>query len=116
MHNKNIRELKKKAQINAEHINKWFVLNKLSLSISKSNFVLFHSKNKNPHDDFNEIKLGHETITRVSDVKYIGLTIDEKLSWDKQINEVCKSLVKYFTVFYNLRNKLPNKLPRILYY
>lgn len=102
--------LKHKGEETAENIHKWFGLNSLSLSIGKSNFVLFHGKNKNPQIDYTQIKIGNESIPRVGDVKYIGLYIDEKLSWDEQINEICKSLVKYFSVFYNIRNNVNNKI------
>ena len=116
IHHKDINVLKQEGETIARNIYKWFVLNRLSLSICKSNFVLFRGKKKNANIDFNEIKLDHDSIPRASFVKYIGIYIDETLSWNKHITEVCKSLVKYFTVFYNIRKGISKHLARTIYY
>ena len=78
---------------------KWFKLNKLELSIGKSNFIIFHGVRKNKVDNITELKIGTEILQRSNTVKYIGVTLDECLSWDQHIDSVCSSLVKYFSVF-----------------
>ena len=65
----------------------WFRANKLSLNISKTNYVLFEPPdNIKIHDPTskNEYKLefGTETIDQVSHVKFLGLMIDKNLNWN----------------------------------
>ena len=84
----------------------WFGANKLTLNLSKSNFVIFRSlKNKNkPLPD--KITFGNKNIARVANIKYLGVHLDEHLNYTYHINEICKSLRKYFPIFYNIRRYL----------
>ena len=56
------------------------------------------------------------TIKRVNSFKYLGLTLDETLHWNDHVNELCKSLVKYFGIFNHIKNKMTPKVARQLYY
>ena len=98
------------------NISEWFKANKLTLNLDKSNFCIFRSvKNKNkPIPE--SIKFGDKQIYRVSHIKYLGLYLDEHLSFSYHINEVCKSLRKYFPVFYNIRRYLNNAHIKAIYY
>ena len=73
----------------------WCVANKLSINSNKTNFVLFHMKNKPVPNDFDSIQTNHMTIGRVKTVNYLGLVIDENLYWNAHVDFVCASLVKY---------------------
>lgn len=48
-------------------------------------------------------------------LKYLGLIIDDKLSWANQIY-LSKSLVKYIGIFYNLRGILSDAIATQIYY
>jgi hypothetical protein len=48
--------------------------------------------------------------------KYVGIIIDENLEWSLQIESICKIFVKYVDICYELRNRLPDKCFRTLYY
>ena len=113
---KNLKDLKGKADDTLAELSKWFLLNKMSLSLNKSNFILFHGIRKDPCLDFNTLGNGTNSIHRVKSCKYVGLTIDETLSWNEHINNLCKSLTKFFSVFYNIRNIVDLNLARTIYY
>ena len=56
----------------------WFRANKLSLNLSKTNYVLFRKSTDNTKIENDlSLKIGDETITRVSTVKLLGLHIDK---------------------------------------
>ena len=88
----------------------------MALSLGKSNFILFHGSRQCSAPDITEIKVGENSIPRVSTTKYIGLNLDEILSWEKHIAEVIQSLIKYFGTFYNIRNHINTHLARSIYY
>ena len=69
----------------------WFCANKLSLNVMKTNFVVFapHSVNTN---DITSLKLGDNTIERVSHAKFLGIIIDEDLEWGHHIDHVAKKV------------------------
>ena len=69
--------------------------NRLSLNANKSEFmVIRHSRQHNNLDEVNEIEVKQEEkIDRVTKTKYLGLNIDENLSWNDQYKNV-KAKVK----------------------
>ena len=104
------------AEIRMRKLHVWFASNKLSLNFSKSNFIIFHGKNKNVYGDIDKIYFGNECIHRVRSTKYIGLVLDETLSWKEHTQNILNSLYRYFGVFYNLRKFLNTRLIRMAYF
>ena len=66
----------------------WFCANKLSLNIGKTNFLLFSPSTKNKYPHITELKLGNQSIQRLSSAKFLGLCVDEELKWDEHLNQV----------------------------
>ena len=79
---KNINNVIAESEQKTTEIQKWYILNKLSLSIGKSNFILFHSHKKKINYNISHLKIGQDIIPRVRSAKYIGLNIDERLTWE----------------------------------
>jgi hypothetical protein len=72
---------------------KWLRLNKLSLNAAKTELIIFRS-NRHPINYSNiSIKFNGHKLTPVSRVKYLGMYIDEHLSWDCHVAELAKMLV-----------------------
>ena len=60
----------------------WLRSNKLALNIQKTNYIVFHS-NKKSFTNFNhKIKIDDVKIENKSCVKFLGILIDEHLSWN----------------------------------
>ena len=74
------RELKK--------VKLWLDSNKLALNISKTNYVLFHSPRKELANDLN-IKIGKQNIQKTKYVKFLGVLMDEHLTWKYHTSELC---------------------------
>ena len=55
-------------------------------------------------------------IKGVDVVTYLGVTIDEKLTWDAHVENVCNSLLKFFGIFKQLRHKVIKNTVRQLYH
>ena len=76
---------------------KWFAVNKLSLNLSKTSYMLF--RNRPPDVDFN-VFIEHERINRVHVTKFLGIYIDDKLNWKYHINTVRSKLSKVAAIIY----------------
>ena len=61
----------------------WIRANKLSLNVDKSQFIVF-SKGRRNHDTL-EVKIDGKTVKRVSSIKFLGVLIDERLSWSEHV-------------------------------
>ncbi len=70
----------------------WFCANKLSLNISKTNFLLFKPKHIHQVLDVDELTIGDRVIKRVRTTKFLGLYIDDGLEWGDHIEHVAKKV------------------------
>ena len=69
----------KKVNKRLKHIKRWLDANKLTLNISKTNFIIFHSSASRVLTDI-VIKIGKKHISRVKYIKFLGVLLDEHLA------------------------------------
>ena len=70
-------------------LSKYFNNNLLTLNISKTKYMLFHSSRKTVpfHDD---PMLQNNAVEKVNSFKYLGILLDETLSWKIHIQNLEK--------------------------
>ena len=104
-------------QINSElaNIQEWLNVNKLSLNVSKTKFMIFHYHQRNIEYIVPEIKINSERIEKVSEFNFLGLTIDEHLSWKPHIQKISNKIARTLGIMCRLKNFLPTHILRILY-
>ena len=59
----------------------WFQLNKLTLNLDKTNFILFRSYKKSLPDSYPNLCIMGTPITQVQSFKFLGVYVDQHLSW-----------------------------------
>lgn len=64
----------------------------------------------------NQLLVNNHPIQNVKNCKYLGITIDHELKWTFHIDNTYKKLLRYTSIFYKLRNKLPHSLLKDIYY
>lgn len=62
----------------------WFTVNKLSLNVAKTNFIVFNNDNLNGGHKF-KISVDGNCLQHVENVKFLGTHIDSKLSWNEHV-------------------------------
>ena len=102
--------------INTElgQIQEWLNINKLTLNVSKTKFMLFHHQ----HTIDNlipKILINDEQIECVSEFNFLGLTIDEHLNWKPHIQKLSNKIARTLGVMGRLKNFLPGHILRMLY-
>ena len=95
---KDINQLSKLLCIELDKLNIWFAVNKLSLNVSKTNFMIFFI-NYTIRENIN-IRINNCVIDRIHVTKFLGVLIDEKLKWKKHITLICSKLSKSIGVIY----------------
>ena len=70
------------ANIELSKLSDWFKVNKLSLNVKKTNYILFGRK-RLTLSETNKICIDGQQIERVEYTKFLGVFIDEKLNWKK---------------------------------
>ena len=83
----------------------WLKSNKLSLNTSKSKYMIFHTAQKK----INPLKLELENtfLERVSVFNFLGLTINENLTWKNHIDKVANKISKSMGILNKLKHFLP---------
>ena len=87
-------------------VKKWLDVNRLSLNISKTNYIIFHSTKMKISEDIS-IKIGRKHLTKAKYVKFLGLLLDESLSWKFHLSELSKKLARTCGIFFKIRSLLP---------
>ena len=113
-HDKNINSLQSSINENLQMVSEWLQVNKLSLNISKSHFMLFTRKRTDVH--YINIEINNITISRVKNVKFLGVILDEKMSWKDHINYISKKISKCIAIMFKLKNIVSKDTLKSLYY
>jgi len=79
----------------------WFFVNKLSLNVKKTNFMLFSSKRQK--NDL-RIAIDNYTIERVDVTKFLGVYIDDKLNWHEHIAHVKRKISISLSVLHKVKH------------
>ena len=116
-----------------EEICNWFKANKLSVNASKTNYMLFGTSHntKKFADEVNlniettsqndsakriiDIKLDNKSLNRVNFTKFLGVTIDENLTWKHHIDAITKTISRNIGMMTKLKHFLPKNILYTLY-
>ena len=92
----------------------WLNINRLSLNINKTNFLVFSLKKK----QMSNLKLNihNQNIQKVNATKFLGVIIDDKLSWFNHVQYVETKISKGIGVIARLRKILQKSSLIPLYY
>ena len=93
----------------------WLCANRLSLNVSKTEFIIFRPPKKTL-DKRIVLKLNRSTIYESNKIKYLGLILDSRLSWNHHINELTKKLNRAVGIIYKIRSDCTQKVLISLYY
>ena len=89
----------------------WLNSNKLSLKVSKSNFVIFHPHQRELNREVNLKILDNNSelvsLERKTYVKYLGVLIDGNLSWKHHINYISTKISKGIGIIARLIHLVP---------
>ena len=111
---KDINELTKCMNDELENVLYWLDVNKLSLNVNKTHYIIFTSRNVTISDI--DIRVRDVFIDRVACTKFLGVQIDEKLNWKAHINYINKKLSKSTGILLKARKYLPAFCLKSLYY
>jgi hypothetical protein len=94
----------------------WLKVNRLTLNTSKSNYVLFHNRRPNALIPPFDLTIGSGVIERVRVVKYLGVLIDERLTWIPHLGRLRTILSRSVAVIRRLSRTIPFSALKLTYY
>lgn len=106
--------LESKTNQELDKISKWFKLNKLSLNVKKTNFILFHTKSKVIRY-VPTITIDNIPIVQVKETKFLGVVINESLSWINHIDTIKQKVTKNIGIIRRIKSNIPMCVLKTLY-
>ena len=98
-----------------EKVNSWFLTNKLLINFSKTNYMIFKPRNRIIDENLINIYINNNEINRVTNVKFLGIKIDNKLTWKDHVNEISQKISSPSVIMNRLKFILPIPILNNLY-
>ena len=97
--------------INAElvKISGWLISNKLSINLLKTNYIIFCPR-QHKYQATNPLSFDGTVLNQVKTTKFLGLCIDENLTWNPHIDALCSKISKNVGVMNRLKNFVPKHI------
>ena len=92
-------------------VSKFCPANMLSINFKKTNYMIITSPKKKT-----KIRITACNIEQKSQIKYLGVFIDEHLKWDAQLQHINNKITKNIGILFKLRHYVPISTLKQLYY
>ena len=112
---KNIHTLMQTVNTEIRKIFAWFCSNKLLLNTGKTQYVLFRTRGRVIPDGVNHLVVGNQQINCSQHVQFLGITVDEYVSWKYHLDNVCTKVSRSVGIISKLRYFLPQQTLVTLY-
>ena len=110
-----IKKLNKLVNADLNHLLNWLNANKVSLSVKKTEMIIFKFKLKKLEGDL-KIKLCGKRLHPTESVKYLGLKIDANLTWQHHVNDLSIKLNRANALLFKMRKYVSLTILRSIYF
>ena len=100
---------------NLKSVSSWLVANKLSLNIDKTNFIIFHPRQKAVNHKV-ILHINGQKLEQVKCIRYLGVYIDCNLTWKNHIQYISKKIKRSVGILSKIRHYVPLAILSQLYY
>ena len=95
------------------HILDWLAANKLIINLNKTHLMLF--TNKIP-DAAISITANGQSITEITETKFLGVILDNKLTWEAHIKYISQKISKSVSILRMLKHTFPTNALKTIYH
>ena len=113
--NQSVKNLNMLVNRDMKQLNNWLSANKISLSVEKTELVIFKSPRKVLSDEI-KTKFTEQRIYSSNPVKYLGVRIDKFLHWLDQMNDNAVKLNRANALLLKIRNYFKMKTLTNIYF
>ena len=88
-----------------DKLNVWFNLNKLSLNLSKTQFMVFSNRLV---QNGTTLYINGNVIERVHCTRFLGVELDDKLKWSTHVSKISKKVSRSLSIMFKVRPYVTN--------
>ena len=86
-------------------ISDWLAVNKLSLNVDKTKFMIFHNHQKViPTHDIPCLVINNTVVERVTEFNFLGLTINEFMNWSSHSSKIANKISRTLGIMNRLKD------------
>ena len=85
---------------------KWVDSNGLALNLKKTHFMVFSNRRTTTLSNI-KVSIAGVEIDQVAEARFLGVIIDQKLTWSKHIHAVRSRMNRYMGIMYKIKRHLP---------
>lgn len=99
-------------------VNNYMSANKLHINLSKSCYMHFNPSRKQEDNSVckQHIHIAETPLNQVKQIKFLGVIIDDKLSWEPHLKDLCKRLRCHTGSINRIKDNIPKHLHKSLYH
>ena len=112
---KSPKTISKKLNADLRKLCNWLKANKIALNVAKTELIIFRHPNKKLLYDL-VIKLDGKRLQPVHSIKYLGLQIDETLSFQKHLTSLSRKLSRSNSMLAKIRHFVPPDTLKSIYH
>ena len=97
-------------------INDWLQINKLSLNVDKTKYMIFHNVQKNVslYEQLT-LEFNGEKIKRTKTFNFLGILLNEQLTWNSHITHLSSKINPVVGLLHRLKYQLPTNILKMIY-
>ena len=106
------------SRINSEllEISDWLTVNKLSLNVEKTKFMIFHNYQRViANQDIPDMKINDNQIERVLCFNILGLTVNEFMNWGSHFAKIANKISRTLGIMNRQKKYLPFSAMKLMY-
>ena len=115
LQNKDIKKLFDVGNKELKLVDQWLIANRLSVNVSKTKYILFSTAQSKLKTKKQTITLRQNKIEQVECIQFLGVYIQEHLSWSRHINHLISKLRSVLGTVIKVESLL-NKKSLLLYH
>ena len=112
---KTVEQLQKMANEDLQACSTWFRVNKLTLNLKKTHFLVFSHEQRNRRIEPVCITMGGGIVEQRTQTKFLGIILDQHLRWSAHVKQLLGKISHYFHLSSILRHYMPRKILSNIY-
>ena len=109
-----ISEIQSKLQMAIDSVIPWYESNRLAVNTEKSSVMPIGTKTQMRDNNLN-IYIYNVQVNETNCTKYLGLFIDNTLSWDMQCDKLCRHISRKISVLRRIRSFTKPSIMKLIY-
>ena len=94
----------------------WLAVNKLSLNVQKTKFMIFHYRQRIlTENDIPHLMINNTLIEQVTEFNFLGLTVNEFMNWNSHTQKIANKISRTLGVMNRLKRYLPISAMKLMY-